>query len=187
MYETASGLTRTWAEAVLRQLKLVKEKRDVWHYYSVELDMGGEWCLPAIRATFRELWSAEHALVWMAYQMQKWVTRLGQEAAGDPHRSYIAEKLDTSEDGLLRDLRNALEHLNEAHFADSRAVPPAIKGKRSWSLKRLPKQSLWIALGHHKLFGLIDLDVLEQRARAILKVLDAEIGPWEQRIVESTL
>src|SRR5918998_683258 len=50
------------------------------------------------------LWTAQHHLVWAAYQLERWVARLARE------RGTTAPITDP----MLADLRHALEHLDEA-------------------------------------------------------------------------
>jgi hypothetical protein len=74
-------------------------------------------------------------------------------------------------DQVLADLRNALEHLDEAEFDSGHAMP----GDRSRSLKALPNGRLAIETGHRLAFGLIDVDELERRALAVVGTVENEL------------
>lgn len=110
---------------------------------------------------FRAQWAEEQTLVWAAYQVERWARRLARER-GEP-----APPLD----GVLANVRNALEHLDEAEFDDGDAVP----GSRSRSLRALPNSRLAIETGGRLAFGLIDVDELERRALAVVGTIEDEL------------
>jgi hypothetical protein len=72
---------------------------------------------------------------------------------------------------VLADLRNALEHLDEAKFEGHDAVP----GERSRSLRALPGGRLPIATGDGLAFGLIDVGELESRALGVVSTVEDEL------------
>ncbi|MGH3223610.1 MAG: hypothetical protein ACRDPY_33830 [Streptosporangiaceae bacterium] len=72
---------------------------------------------------------------------------------------------------MLAELRNALEHLDEAEFEGGNAVP----GDKGWSLKALPNSRLAIEIGHRLAFSLIDVDELERRALAVVGAVEEEL------------
>ena len=111
--------------------------------------------------SFRAQWAEEQALVWAAHQVERWARRLAKERGEDP----------PPPDQVLADLRNALEHLDEAEFKDSHAVP----GDRSRSLKALPGGQLLIATGDGLAFGLIDVNELEGRALGVVAAVEDEL------------
>lgn len=62
---------------------------------------------------FRARWAEEHASVWAALQVERWARRLAEERCQRP----------LPRDQVLADLRNALEHLDEADFDGYHAGP----------------------------------------------------------------
>src|SRR5689334_9457198 len=96
---------RAWSESVLRQIERVKAVRREYAPISRQLDR--EWddsLAEELSVIWRRNWAEEHALVWSMYQLDRWMRRLAQERGEEP----------PPENQLLRDLRNALEHLDEA-------------------------------------------------------------------------
>lgn len=112
---------------------------------------------------FRAHWAEEQTLIWAAHQVEQWAQRLAEERGEDP----------PPRDKVLKDLRNALEHLDEAEFKGDRAVPGP--GKKSRSLKALPGSELWIATGDGLAFGLIDVNELESRALGVVRTVEDEL------------
>src|SRR4051812_40882552 len=109
-------------------------------------------------ANWRRLWAAQHHLVWAAHQLERWVARLARE-----RRMKVPK-----DDPVLGDLRNALEHLDEADLSVATAAAtdnPA----RTKSLRKLPGGQLLIGTGGHpqRVFDLIDSADIEERAWAI--------------------
>ncbi len=111
--------------------------------------------------SFRAQWAEEQALVWAAHQVERWARRLAEERADEP----------PPRDQVLADLRNALEHLDEAEFEGGYAVP----GDWSRSLRALPGSQLWIAAGDGLAFGLIDVNELESRALGVVSTVENEL------------
>ena len=109
----------------------------------------------------RQQWADEQALVWAAHQLERWSRRLAMERGEDP----------MPRDKVLADLRNALEHLDEADFDGGAAVP----GEGSRSLAALPGARLSIRLGGRLAFGLIEVDELERRALALVDAVEEEL------------
>jgi hypothetical protein len=72
---------------------------------------------------------------------------------------------------VLADLRDALEHLDEAEFEGDHAVP----GDRSRSLRALPGSRLSIAAVDGLAFGLIDVNEFESRALGVAGTADTEL------------
>jgi hypothetical protein len=163
--EQSLMLVQAWAERVLRQVEQVRvlrkrnaqdgrnyERMEDWSPTQFDLDRN-----------FRELWTAEHTMVWAAHQLERWSRRLAVERGQEP-REY---------DQLLADVRNALEHLDEAEFTKDYAVPGDRKSNRS--LRKLPDGRLPIDGGYGLAFGLIDREVLEQRALAMVCMVEDEL------------
>lgn len=101
-------------------------------------------------------------MVWAAHQVERWAQRLAEERGEEP----------PPKDKVLADLRNALEHLDEAGFEGGAAVP---KDRRSRSLMALPGGRLPIALEDGKAFGLIDVGELESRALGVVAAVEDEL------------
>ena len=112
--------------------------------------------------SFRAQWTEEQTLVWAAHQVERWARRLAEERGQEP----------PPRDRVLADLRNALEHLDEAEFEGHHAVP----SHRSWSLRALPDSRLLIATRDAGLaFGLIDVNELESRALGVVRTVEDEL------------
>jgi hypothetical protein len=74
---------------------------------------------------------------------------------------------------VLANVRNALEHLDEADFEGHHAVP-GYSGNRS--LRKLPGARLQLYTGHNGLaFGLIDPAELERRALGVVAAIEDEL------------
>ena len=93
--------------------------------------------------------------------MERWARRLAEERGEEP----------PPRDQVLANLRNALEHLDEAEFEGHHAVP----GDGSRSLKELPGSQLRIATGNGLAFGLIDVSELENRALGVVRAVEDEL------------
>lgn len=154
---------QVWAEAVVSQVKRLRQtraeaaKRGRAHERMRgpgpdELDL---------QQDFRTLWFEEQTLVWAAHQVERWSRRLAVERGEEPK----------PRDEMLANLRNALEHLDEAEFDGHDAVPESAKD----SLARLPDGRIFIATGHQRAFGLIDVDELELRALAAVQGIEDEL------------
>ncbi len=107
---------QTWAEAVARQVKHVRQMRDKAArqgraYEAMGPELGPDELDLARNA--RQLWADEQALVWAAHQLERWTRRLALERNEEPR----------PRDKVLADLRNALEHLDEADFDGGAAIP----------------------------------------------------------------
>ena len=109
----------------------------------------------------RQLWADEQALVWAAHQLERWTRRLALERDQEP----------PPRDRVLADLRNALEHLDEADFDGGAAVP----GEGSRSLAALPGGRLSLRSGSGLAFGLIEVGELERRALALVEAVEEEL------------
>ncbi len=109
----------------------------------------------------RQLWADEQALVWAAHQLERWTRRLALERDQEP----------APRDRVLADLRNALEHLDEADFDGGAAVP----GDGSRSLAALPGGRLSLRSGSGLAFGLIEVGELERRALALVEAVEEEL------------
>jgi hypothetical protein len=186
MYSDDEELCKTfvqmWAEAVIRQVKRVKElrvkaARDGRNYERME-----NWSPTSedLAENFRAQWTEEQTLVWAAHQLERWAKRLAEERGQDPPEP----------DRVLANLRNALEHLDEAEFTNQRGHTPddsgwvyslthsAVPGEKSWSLKALPSSRLSISTPEGvgpPAFGLIDVGELELHAEAYVRQIENEM------------
>lgn len=153
-----------WAEAVMRQVERVSEVRKKARSLGRAYERMEDWSpdeLDLARCS-REQWTEEQALVWAAHQVERWARRLAEERGDDP----------PPRDQVLADVRNALEHLDEAEFERGVAVP----GDRSRSLRALPGSQLRIATADGGLaFGLIDVSELERRALGVVATVEDEL------------
>ncbi|HYZ54373.1 MAG TPA: hypothetical protein VE733_12865 [Streptosporangiaceae bacterium] len=82
---------------------------------------------------------------------------------------------------MLKRVRDALEHLDDAEFEGDFAVPGAA-GNRS--LRALPDSRLMIVVGGDLAFGLVDAQELEDRALATVRAIESEL---EQAAVDQYL
>jgi hypothetical protein len=155
---------QTWAEAVARQVKHVRQMRDKAArqgraYEAMGPELGPDELDLARNA--RQLWADEQALVWAAHQLERWTRRLALERDEEPR----------PRDKVLADLRNALEHLDEADFDGGAAIP----GEGSRSLAALPGGRLSLRSGGGLAFGLIEVGDLERRALALVDAVEEEL------------
>ena len=132
-----------------------------------EFEGHGNPALEQPEATARWLWVAQHQVVWSAHQLESWSRRLAVERGDAP----------SPRDQVLADLRNALEHLDEAVFEDE-AHCAAGPDRRNRSLHALPRGELFLGPDLHggsKLFGLIDPADLDQRALAVIEAAEVRL------------
>ncbi len=162
--EYSVHFVRTWGEAVLRQVQRVRQMRardadDLRAYDRVE-----EWGPDEeqLQQNFRYLWAEEHLLVVAAHQLELWRNRLADER-GDSTPQPV--------DAFLAGVRHTIEHLNEADFKESVALPGDRGSNRS--LRALGQLS--IAVGGRLAFGLVDVDELEQRTLAVVGTVEDEL------------
>jgi hypothetical protein len=152
-----------WAEAVMLQVERVRQIRRKADADGRAYEHMEDWSPTELdlAKNFRAQWAEEQTLVWAAHQVERWARRLAEERGEEP----------PPRDQVLADLRNALEHLDEAEFDGGHAVP----GDRSRSLRALPNSRLAIETGHRLAFGLIDVDELERRALAVVGTVEDEL------------
>jgi hypothetical protein len=141
--DTCRSFVQMWAEAVVLQdehVRRIRRKADadgrayerMEDWSPTELDLA---------RNVRSQWAEEHTLVWAAHQVERWARRLAKERGEEP----------PPRDQVLADLRNALEHLDEAQYNGGHAVP--VPGDGSRSLRALPNSRLAIETGHRLAFG----------------------------------
>ena len=161
--QTCRSFVQMWAEAVMRQVERVRQIRKKAHALGRAYERMEDWSpdeLDLARSS-REQWAEEQTLVWAAHQVERWARRLAEERGEDP----------PPRDQVLANLRNALEHLDEAEFEGSHAVP----SDRSRSLKALPGSRLLLATGNGLAFGLIDVNELDRRALGVVGTVENEL------------
>ncbi|MFF3584952.1 hypothetical protein [Streptomyces mirabilis] len=173
--EQARFFVRTWAEAVLRQAERAqairrKASQDDRNYERME-----DWSPPmaVLEENFRAQWAEEQQLVWAAHQLERWDARLRRERGQEPHR----------EDPFLKDVRDALEHLDEVDFTQDQAISPVpVKGKEyiGRAIRKLPGGALDLHLPGSALVGGIPPQAIEARALETVQAVEQELE-LEQR------
>lgn len=153
-----------WADAVVRQVERVRAARRKSARDSRNYERNEDWSPTEadLGRDFRAQWAEEHTLVWQAHQLEKWKARLAHER-GEP----VPPK-----DEVLSDLRNALEHLDEAQFQGDHALPGTGSSRRNRSLRRLQDGRIEIVLGGDLSFRLINPEELEARALSIVTSIE---------------
>lgn len=167
----------TWVEEVRRLVPQVKALRQSYEDDRRAVEYGEDWS-PTEHDLYEggcRLWAAQHHLVWAAHQVERWTRRLAAEQGETPPDS----------DPVLADLRNALEHLDEALIDDVGATAMAGDNpKINRSLRRLPGAQLRIDVSGSLLFELIGSSDIERRARAVATTADRLMQEAEDRAVE---
>lgn len=175
--EVCVTLVRAWAESTLRQVERVREVREQAARLNRQLDR--EWDRDLARQLeplWRQNWTEEHSLVWALHQLERWTSRLARERG-----------LELSEpDAELRDLRNALEHLDEAVLVQGHLAEAGVEPKKNRSLRRLPAESIAIATGG-RLFGTLALQDLEVTARQHFERMETEAFDREEAEIEAAV
>jgi len=164
--ETAEALVDVWVEEVRRLVPEVRAVREKYDRDSRAMDRNDSW--PPLTehdmfTNWRRLWAAQHHLVWAAHQLERWVARLARG-----RRMKVPKP-----DPVLADLRNALEHLDEADLDEFTATASS-NPARTKSLRKLPGGQLLIGTSGNprRLFDLIDSAEIEQRAWAVTTSTD---------------
>ncbi|MGW2918183.1 hypothetical protein ACWDBF_09990 [Streptomyces angustmyceticus] len=169
---TAQEFVQRWAEAVLRQAARTREVRKKSAEDDRAHERGEEPGLDSwtLTANHRELWTEEHMLVWAAHQLERWRARLAKE------RGETAPQ----ENEALKDARDALEHLDEAALGMDAATPPegAKKQNQGRALRKLPGQAMSLNVGGDKLFEVLDPEVIDREALAVVASIEAELNDW---------
>jgi hypothetical protein len=104
-----------------------------------------------------QVWVRGYKLIMSTYQMERWL---------QAHRRLNGEQEQPMQ---YRHLRNALEHLDEAHFTELTAMrAPKDKRERTLSIEELPGHQ--VPLGFHPIstedaFGIVNLAEVTKRAR----------------------
>ncbi|WP_327074418.1 hypothetical protein OG196_31745 [Kitasatospora purpeofusca] len=176
--ETALQFVRIWGEAVLRQAERARAVRERSAREWRQFDYMEDWSPTSeeLDTTFREQWAEEHTLVWTAHQLERWEGRLRKERGEAP----------VEPDELLKNVRDALEHLDEVDFRAGSAVPPdaAGGGVTGKALRRLPGEQLWIALADGSSFEGVAPETVEAHALAVVRSIEEHL---EQTAVDRYL
>jgi hypothetical protein len=148
-----------WARAVQADAHIYWQAamRAAWMDWAI--DKMGEWAADErdLPPALEQVWVRGYKLIMSTYQMERWL---------QAHRRLNGEQ---EEPKRYEDLRNALEHLDEAHFTELTAMRrPDDTRKRTLSIEKLPGQQLF--LGFHPsstedAFGIVNLAEVTQRAR----------------------
>jgi hypothetical protein len=170
-YEVVRSFAAAWSRATLRQAKRYRAAVEVanrksWQYDRLE-DWSPQW--PEVVAALDDAWTEGHLLVVAAHKLDVWVRRLAVEAG----RADVPIA-----DRLLNDLRDALEHLDEAMFEDGEPVADPSRGNRKWALDRLPRSpgaAHTTRAGELFALGLISVDHLESLAHQVANEIEDEI------------
>ncbi|MEU1596619.1 hypothetical protein ABZ468_28140 [Streptomyces sp. NPDC005708] len=169
--EHARFFVRTWAEAVLRQAARARTIRHTAEQDSRNYDRMEDWSPPlyVLEENFRTQWAEEHQLIWSAHQLERWDARLRRERGEQPR----------PEDPFLKTLRDALEHLDDADFANGQAVAPPIVTRKDKhkgrALRDLPGGLLDLVLGDGTLVGGVLPQAIEQRALQAVRAVEQEL------------
>lgn len=175
--EACVTFVRAWAESTLRQVERVRNVRQQAARLNRELDR--DWDrdrAKALEPLWRQNWTEEHSLVWALHQLERWASRLARERGLEP----------TEPDAELRDLRNALEHLDEAVLELGHRAEAGEDPGKNRSLRRLPGENIAIATGG-KLFGRLDLRDLEVMAREHFERMEDEAFEREETAIEAAI
>lgn len=174
---TCVTFVRAWAESTLRQIDRVREVRGRAASLNRQLDRDWD---PArerkLEPLWRQNWTEAHSLVWALHQLERWATRLARERGLDP----------AEPDEQLRDLRNALEHLDEAVLDRGHLAEAGDNPRENRSLRRLAGSSLLIATGG-KLFGTLELADLESMAQEHFDRMEDEAFEREEAQIEAAV
>lgn len=165
--QAAQELVQRWAEAVLRQTARSREVRGRAAAEARAYEHNEDWSPDTLQlsATSRELWTEEHTLVWAAYQLERWAARLARER----------DEPAPPKNKALRNARNALEHLAEADLSRFIATSPEGAGRVGSSLRELPAQSMPLYSGGIELFGVLDPEVIDRAALAVVASIESDL------------
>ncbi|MCA1195120.1 hypothetical protein [Saccharopolyspora sp. 6V] len=165
-YRVIRSFAERWALGALRQAERFREalKTATSADRAYELGEAEGWIAADVAELVDAAWVEQHLLTVATHQFETWTQKM-LDARGDD---------ETRGNQLIRDLRNVLEHLDEATIEDEHAVPnPSVRGKQS--LKLLPggRLPLGMTLGEDEVM-VCDLVRLEE-IEAACKDLTAEV------------
>jgi hypothetical protein len=111
-------------------------------------------------------WVEAHLLVVAAHQMENWHRRLVVER-GDPARQANA---------TLDNLRNTLEHLDEALFIDGAPIRDPASKRKHWALEKPPRPPQVNTFAEEiQVLGLLRIGDLESAALALADGIEEEV------------
>ena len=173
-YEVVRGSAAMWARALLRQVERYRVAHELAESRSKAFDHADDWTTWAwVVEGFDDEWAEAHMLVVAAHKLDSWVRRWALEA--DDDRPVPVE------DALINDLRDALEHLDEAVFDEDTGGwlrDPSSSKRKIWALERLPRTpggSGTTASGDVIALGLVSINRLERTAVDIEAQITDEI------------
>lgn len=166
--ETARHFVQVWAEAVIRQAQRTRGARQVSarNQRAHELLEDFSPTSADLELDFRTQWAEEHLLVWCAHQLERWRGRLARARHETP----------PPENQNLKLARDALEHLDEADFANGEARSPESKGPVGRALRGLPGQRLRLELSDDSLFEVLDPEQLDAEALKVVNSVEKELA-----------
>ena len=174
--EMAETFADLWVDEVRRLVRQEREIRQKYEWSNWAVERNEEWSPQErdLHELFGRMWTAQHHLVWAAHQLERWQRRLARER-GLP---------EPAADAVLADLRNALEHLDEAVLGQPDTVAAGENPSQNRSLRRLPGSELHVGPSGTLLFHLVDPKEIEKRAFALTTASDREMEAFEDWIAE---
>lgn len=158
-----------WARDVLRAAHSYYQSavKAAWTDWAIERMEDWSPSQQDLAVSLEEVWVRGYYLVMAVSQMEQWLgayRRLGSPAsAGGDEAEHMAH------DELVKTLRNAVEHLSDARFAEVMAKSdPANTRWKNPSIDRLPGGGLFLGFtpgDQDFVFGLVDLRVVYEKAR----------------------
>ncbi|USQ81570.1 hypothetical protein NF556_07970 [Ornithinimicrobium faecis] len=175
--EMCVTFVRAWAESTIRQVQRVREIKQQAARLNRQLDR--EWdrdLATELEPLWRQNWTEEHSLIWALHQLERWTSRLARERGIELPEA----------NAKLRDLRNALEHLDEAVLENGHLAEAGEDPQKNRSLRRLPGASITIATSG-RVFGTFDLQELEVLAREQFERMEDEAFEREEAEIEAAI
>lgn len=170
--EVLEMFAERWAAGAMRGAGRVRDARKRALVADRNLERMEDWSPTEeeVGALFDEFWVESHLFVLAAQHFYSWAERLAA-ASNDVTAPAVVES--------LKDLRNVLEHLDEAAIDDSYARPNP-DGSRRQSIRNLPGQRLLIGsdLDAGKVFGTVDIDQIERACATLMhEIVEARMAP----------
>lgn len=167
-------LARSWADATFEMLELSRKRRSDYRWISRTYDrMDGDAVdLAMLHRAIREVWSTDCLLILSASNLEAWIRKLYRA-----RRRKLPERLKH-----LKQLRNAIEHLDDANIDEETWTATArLQQSKKSGIGALPNQELAIGIsGDGLLFGILSHDDLEGLVRGLLSELSQELDDYAQ-------
>jgi hypothetical protein len=167
-------LARSWADATFEMLELSRKRRSDYRSISRTYDrMDGDAVdLAMLHRAIREVWSTDCLLILSASNLEAWIRKLYRA-----RRRKLPEPLKH-----LKQLRNAIEHLDDANIDEETWTATArLQQSKKSGIGALPNQELAIGIsGDGLLFGILSHDDLEGLVRGLLSELSQELDDYAQ-------